>query len=92
MGLPQKGTISVGADADFAVVDMNRPTTISSGNIKSAAGYSLFEGKSIGCSIIHTFVRGQPVLQDGKLVSQAVGKGRFVARRLPFHPNSRAGT
>lgn len=83
MGLPHKGTISVGADADFAVVDMNQPTTISSDNIKSAAGYSLLEGKSIGCSIIHTFVRGQPVLLDGKLISQAVGTGRFVPRRLP---------
>lgn len=83
MGLPHKGAISVGADADFAVIDMNRPTVISSGNIKTAAGYSLFEGKSIGCSVIHTFVRGQPVLQDEKLVSQAVGTGRFVPRRLP---------
>lgn len=91
MGLPQKGTISVGADADFAIVDMNRPTTVAPSNIKSSAGYSLFEGKSLSCSIIHTFVRGQPVLRDGKLVSQAVGKGRFVPRRLPFIPNSRAG-
>lgn len=86
MGLPQKGTISVGADADFAIVDMNRPTTITATDIKSSAGYSLFEGKSIGCSVIHTFVRGQPVLQNGNLVSQAVGTGRFVPRRLTLSP------
>ncbi|KQZ95828.1 dihydroorotase [Mesorhizobium sp. Root157] len=93
MGLPQKGTISIGADADFAIVDMNRPTTVTSADIKTSAGYSLFEGKSIGCSVVHTFVRGQPVLQDGKLVSQAVGTGRFVPRRLThLHTNSRTGT
>ncbi|MFC3721963.1 dihydroorotase [Neoaquamicrobium sediminum] len=90
MGLPQKGSICVGADADFAVVDMHRPTAVSRESIQSTAGYSLLEGKSIACSVVHTFVRGKPVLQDGVLVPQAVGTGRFVPRQLThIHPKDR---
>ena len=90
MGLTQKGVIAVGADADFAVVDMNRPTAVSQESIKSTAGYSLLEGQSIGCTVVHTFVRGKPVLQDEILVPQAVGTGRFVPRQLTHsHPKHR---
>ncbi len=82
MGLENKGRIEVGADADFAIVDMNARWKVSNGSLASDAGYSTLEGQTMTVKVIHTLSRGLFVLRDGDLTNDSVGKGRYVPRML----------
>ncbi len=74
---PRKGVIRVGSDADLVVVDLNRERTISKEQSYSRAGYNPFEGWKVKGVPVHTIVRGQVVMENGKVVGKP-GTGRFV--------------
>ena len=83
MGLSHvKGAIAPGLDADLAVVDTNERWTVTRDGVLSSAGYSIYEGWELTGQLIHTLVRGRPVLRDCTLLDEAVGTGRFVRRHL----------
>jgi dihydroorotase (multifunctional complex type) len=83
MGLSHvKGSIKIGLDADFALVDLNTHWKQKRESVVSSAGYSIYEGKSFRGKVVHTVVRGEQALDDGRLVDAAIGKGRYVSRRL----------
>ena len=83
MGLgDRKGAIRLGYDADFAIVDLNATSTVSSASVLSSAGYSLYDGWALKGTVVHTFVRGQCVFEGGSLVDTAVGTGRYLRRQL----------
>lgn len=82
MGLPQKGAILPGADADLAILDMNARWTVGREHLATDACFSIYEGHEMTCRVVHTLSRGRFVLRDGALRDEAVGHGRFVARRL----------
>ena len=83
MGLSHvKGAIAPGLDADLAVVDTNGRWTVTREGVLSSAGYSIYEGWELTGRLIHTLVRGRPVLRDCALLDEAVGTGRFVRRHL----------
>jgi dihydroorotase (multifunctional complex type) len=83
MGLSHvKGSIKIGLDADFALVDLNTRWKQNRESVVSSAGYSIYEGKSFRGKVVHTVVRGEQALDDGRLVDAAIGKGRYVSRRL----------
>jgi dihydropyrimidinase len=84
MGLGHlKGRISPGLDADLALVDLSAEWTLQRGDVVSSAGYSIYEGHRFKARVRHAFVRGHAVLRDDALVDNAVGRGRYVRRRLP---------
>ncbi|UUY01548.1 dihydropyrimidinase [Svornostia abyssi] len=78
-GMPAKGTIAVGADADVVVFDPERTRTISAATHHSAVDYNLYEGTAVRGGPSAVFVRGTLVVRDGELVGEP-GTGRFVAR------------
>jgi len=81
MGLAhRKGRIAVGLDADLAIVDVQEEHTPRQDNLHSSAGYSIYEGVTLRGRVRHTLVGGRFVLRDHKLVPNAVGTGRFIAR------------
>ncbi len=83
MGLsPRKGRITPGADADFAILDMNDPWVVERSGLETDAGYSVWEGHKMSCRVRHTLVRGRFVRRDGATQADTVGHGRFVPRRL----------
>lgn len=82
MGLPAKGAIRPGADADLAVVDLKARWTLDRAGLATDAGYSIWEGQEMRARVVHTLVRGRAVLREGALDPAAVGTGRFVPRRL----------
>jgi dihydropyrimidinase len=82
MGLTNKGRIAVGADADLALIDLNREWTLESDQVVSSAGYSIYEGWRFKGRVVHTMVRGHFVLRDGVLNEDRVGSGRYISRRL----------
>jgi dihydroorotase (multifunctional complex type) len=74
---PKKGTIQVGGDADFTVVDMDQEMILSSEKSYSKSGWTAFDGVKVKGVPTHTIVRGRIVFEDGKITG-APGFGRFV--------------
>ncbi|MGA0596630.1 dihydroorotase [Enterovirga sp. CN4-39] len=81
MGLENKGAIEIGKDADLAIVDLAAEWTLGPSDIRSSAGYSIYEGWRFRGQVRHTLVRGAFALRDGALQDGQVGQGRFVHRR-----------
>jgi len=75
---PRKGTIAVGSDADFTIVDTSATTTIASSQQHSSAGYSLYDRIKCPMRLTGTFLRGRPLLVNGELRDDR--DGRFLAR------------
>lgn len=77
---PQKGIIRVGADADFAMIDMNKEYIIRREDMYSKAKEinTLFEGTKVKGKPAYTVVRGRVLMQDGKVDVSAKAYGQFV--------------
>ncbi|MDP4026594.1 dihydroorotase family protein [Methylobacterium sp. NEAU 140] len=81
MGMPGKGRIGVGFDADLAVVDLDALWTVRERDMHSSAGFSIYDGWEVRGRVIHTLSRGAFALRDGMLCDDRVGKGRYIERR-----------
>ncbi len=75
---PRKGALTVGSDADIAVVDLNREWTIDDAAIQSRSKISPWHGRKATALPIHTIVRGRFVMMDRILQDNARGWGRSV--------------
>ncbi|HEV3007579.1 MAG TPA: dihydroorotase family protein, partial [Burkholderiales bacterium] len=80
-GLNAKGDIAPGFDADLALVDPRHAWTIRAQDSASTQGYTPFEGIELGCKVKATFLRGQLVQENGKVLGQP--RGRYLHR--PTH-------
>jgi len=74
---PRKGHISVGADADFTIVDMDKSNTFRREHMATRAGHTSWEGMSTRGMPVATIVRGSIVAENGSVVGQP-GHGRFM--------------
>jgi dihydropyrimidinase len=82
---PQKGAIRVGSDADFALVDLEEERVVTPQYMQSAADWGLYDGWNLKGWPVTTIVRGQTVMDRGKIVADP-GTGRY----LPRYPVNRA--
>lgn len=82
MGLHSKGTIEIGKDADFAIVDLDAEWTVKEEEVFSNAEYSIYDGWNLKGRVTRTIVRGRTVFADGQLADDAVGTGRYIKRSL----------
>ncbi|WP_152657139.1 allantoinase AllB [Oceanobacillus sp. CFH 90083] len=71
---PQKGSLQVGTDADFTIVDMNKEGTINKEKLHSKSKVSGFGGMSLKGIPVCTIVRGSIVMQDGDIQSEPAGR------------------
>lgn len=79
--LTSKGRIEVGADADFAIVDLNTKKTISPEMLHSVSDYSLYDGfETVGWPV-YTISRGEVIVKDG-VPTKENGRGKFVPRTI----------
>ena len=74
---PKKGTIAVGSDADIAIWDPRRETTITAGMLHDNVGYTPYEGRRLGGWPVTVLSRGRIVVEDGKLTAER-GSGTFL--------------
>ena len=63
---PKKGSLNIGSDADFTIIDLEKEWTIDSKNMVSMCGYTPLEGMKLKGKINKTIVRGNLVYQDGE--------------------------
>ncbi len=78
-GLPHKGDIAVGYDADVVIFDPERPFFVSPESLHEAAGWSPYAGMSFRGWPQTTLSRGEIIVHDGELLAQP-GRGRFIKR------------
>ncbi|MEY8339266.1 dihydroorotase [Lachnospiraceae bacterium 62-35] len=76
----RKGSLTVGKDADFVIVDMEKVHTYSKADIKSKAKWSPYTGKTFKGWPVMTFVRGCLTAKDGEITG-VPGWGRYIERR-----------
>jgi dihydroorotase len=75
---PRKGVIQPGAEADIAVVDLDREWTIDDAKLQSLSKITPFHGRRVRGLPIHTLVRGRFVMKDRVLQPGTRGFGRSV--------------
>ena len=91
MGLGhRKGSISVGMDADFAIVNLNNEWLVQRHEIISSAGYSIYEDWAMKGKVRDTIVRGKAIWRNYQPVSNVKGWGEFVPRKLENEERLRA--
>ena len=83
-GLHTKGAIEIGYDADFALVDPGASWVVQAADSESAQEYTPFEGFEMTAKVTDTFVRGNRVLEAGKVTGEPVGQ--FVRRPTRVRP------
>ena len=80
---PRKGAITVGADADFAIIAPDKQWTFQRQNLEARSGVSPYLGREFTGQVVRTIVRGRTVFLDGRVVGE-MGWGQLVK---PNHAN-----
>ena len=71
---PQKGVIREGSDADIVVFDPEKESVISAKTHLYHTDNNPYEGFKLHGDIDRVFLRGMPVVKDGKVVLEKAGK------------------
>ena len=77
---PRKGAIAVGADADLAIVDVERRWTFDANELQTRSGLSAYVGRTFTGKVLRTIVRGSTVYVDGEITGSP-GWGQLVRPR-----------
>jgi dihydropyrimidinase len=81
-GLPTKGAIEVGRDADLVLFDPAADRVIDQDDLHHTSDFTPYEGMAVPGSVRSVLVRGRPVIEAGDLVGKR-GGGRFLERSMP---------
>lgn len=73
-GVVERGYIREGYFADLVVIDPNKKTAVEKSNLLYKCGWSPFEGVTFNHKIEKTFVNGQLVYNEDKIIDQSIGK------------------
>jgi allantoinase len=77
---PSKGSLQIGSDADFTVIDLEKSMEVDEKNLQSISKYSPFNGDTFACSINRTIVRGNTVYDADCGIQVEPGFGKLVRR------------
>jgi len=78
---PQKGTLQQGSDADISLIDLKKEKKVSNELFGAFSDYSVYEGMNLKGWPVKTFVRGELIADDFKVVGKR-GFGKFVKRTI----------
>jgi len=79
-GFGRKGAIEPGRDADIVLFDPAATRVLRAKDLHHTSDYTPYEGLELTGAARNVFVRGEPVIRDGRFVGRR-GFGRFVERR-----------
>lgn len=79
-GVVGRGFLRSGYHADIAIVDPQRPQTVSRDTLLYKCGWSPFEGERLVCSVVLTLVNGRKAFENGRVDPDIRGE------RLEFTP------
>lgn len=78
-GCDDKGSLSIGKDADIVIYDKNKDFTVTIDKMHTNCDHTIWEGKQLHGYPVQTYLRGNLVYDDGDFVGKA-GMGKFVKR------------
>ena len=78
--IEKRGYLKAGFKADFAIIDTNKPQTVSEDKILSKCKWSPFEKHTFGSTVTHTFVNGNLVYCDGQIDDSTKGQPLLFCR------------
>jgi allantoinase len=81
---PRKGTIAVGSDADFCVVETNGSKVIDARELEyhEQEKWSPFDGREVTVYPVYTILRGRVIFAEGSVTGEP-GFGELVAKHAP---------
>lgn len=80
-GCKDKGSLSVGKDADIVIYDKDKEFTISVDNMHSDCDHTIWEGAELKGYPVQTYSKGRLVFDNGEFLGER-GWGKFVKRSL----------
>lgn len=81
---PRKGSIRIGADADFAIVDPKMRWTVSNDELEHSHKWTPFVGRELQGRVVRTVLRGQTIYRhdaDDRILAKP-GYGQFLAATI----------
>jgi dihydroorotase len=73
-GIPNKGSIKIGYDADLVLVDIDHYHPVERADLETKCGWSPFEGWDLTGYPVYTIVNGHIVYERGKIYTDIKGK------------------
>ena len=83
MGLPRKGALLPGYDADVVIFDPNREMTVRASDLSETAGWTPYEGTKVTGWPRTVLLRGKEIVHGEQFIGNP-GQGRYQQRKL--HP------
>ena len=80
-GLPSKGSVAAGKDADLVVYDPAKKWSISARTHHMNLDYSAYEGMEITGAVKTVIARGDVIVEDGEFRGRP-GRGRYLRREV----------
>ncbi len=80
-GMPSKGAVEIGRDADLVLFDPNAARVIRQADLHHTSDFTPYEGMPVSGAVRDVLVRGEDVIRDRRHVGRR-GQGRYVARSL----------
>lgn len=80
-GVEQRGFLREGYFADLVLVDANQTTLASHENTRYHCGWTPFDGHTFSSKILHTWVNGELVFSDNKIIEKANANMRLSFAR-----------
>jgi allantoinase len=86
LGLPGKGQLAPGADADLAVFQRGVDAVISPAGLLSVQHWTPYEGRRVTWAVAATMLHGQWACQRGAALAAPPGAGLFIRPPAAGHP------
>lgn len=80
-GVPNKGRLDVGYDADIVIFNPNTEKVLHHEDLATPSGFSIYEGVKMQGWPEMTISRGDVIVEDRTFVGK-VGRGRFIKRKI----------
>jgi dihydropyrimidinase len=80
-GLPRKGAVEAGRDADLVLFDPNGSRVIRQAELHHSSDFTPYEGLNVRGEVRTVLLRGEPVVREGLFAGRR-GRGQFVERSL----------
>lgn len=83
---PQKGSLTIGADADLVLFDPEKEFNVTVENLHEKVDYSPYQGFAIKGFPVTTFIKGRKLIETGELLAEGP-TGEYLKCGLPTIPS-----